>query len=289
MADNQVKPSWLRVKALSADKRAEMATLLAGLHTVCEEANCPNIGECLVRGTATFMILGGLCTRCCRFCAVAHGIPAPPDPDEPCSVAKAAHSLKLKHVVVTSVTRDDLPDGGAEHFASVISELHALNPRPTVEVLVPDFRGNMAAVDTVLAAKPEIFNHNVETVPRLYSEVRPGADYTRSLNVLSHAHKQGGEKMLVKSGLMVGLSETFEEVVGVLRDLRKAGVDLVTIGQYLRPTMGKRHVDTLRYVKPEEFVAYADEARKLGFRGVASAPLVRSSYHAEEQIMPMNG
>lgn len=289
MADKQVKPSWLRVKALSASKRAEMATLLAGLHTVCEEANCPNIGECFVRGTATFMILGGLCTRCCRFCAVAHGTPAPPDPDEPCCVAQAAHSLKLKHVVVTSVTRDDLPDGGAEHFASVINELHALDPRPTVEVLVPDFRGDMAAVDTVLAAKPEIFNHNVETVPRLYSEVRPGADYARSLSVLAHAHKHGGDKMLVKSGLMVGLSETFDEVVGVLRDLRKAGVDLVTIGQYLRPTMGKRHVDTLRYVKPEEFVAYADEARKLGFRGVASAPLVRSSYHAEEQIMPMNG
>lgn len=286
MADKQLKPSWLRVKALSADKRAEMATLLAGLHTVCEEANCPNIGECFVRGTATFMILGGLCTRCCRFCAVASGAPEPPDPDEPRSVAKAAHSLKLKHVVVTSVTRDDLPDGGAEHFAGVINELHALDPKPIVEVLVPDFRGDLAAVDTVLAAKPEIFNHNVETAPRLYSEVRPGADYARSLNVLSHAHKHGGEKLLVKSGLMVGLSETFEEVVVVLRDLRKAGVDLVTIGQYLRPTMGKRHVDTLRYVKPEEFVAYADEARKLGFRGVASAPLVRSSYHADEQVIP---
>ncbi len=288
MAGKQAKPSWLRVKALSPEKRAEMATLLAGLHTVCEEANCPNIGECYGRGTATFMILGGLCTRCCRFCAVAHGTPAPPDPEEPKRVAQAAHSLKLKHVVVTSVTRDDLPDGGAEHFAKVIRSLHALDPKPTVEVLVPDLLGNIAAVDTVLAAKPEIFNHNVETVPRLYADVRPHADFARSIGVLAQASEyastQPGRGMPVKSGLMVGLGESFEEVIVAMWDLREAGVDIVTIGQYLRPALVGRHIEMARYVEPAEFDAYADAARAMGFAGVASSPLVRSSYHAEEQL-----
>jgi lipoic acid synthetase len=284
MADKPQRPAWLRVKAVPAEAREAMGALLSGLHTVCQEANCPNIGECFARGTATFMILGGLCTRCCRFCAVKHGIPGPPDPAEPARVAEAAHTLKLKHVVVTSVTRDDLPDGGAAQFVECIKALHALKPAPTVEVLVPDFNGDIDSVNMVLAARPEIFNHNIETVPRLYADVRPQADYARSLGVLAHAHEHGGGKMLVKSGLMVGLSETFDEIIVALGDLRAAGVDIVTIGQYLRPTMSHRHVEMVRYVKPAEFEAYADAAREMGFRGIASSPLVRSSYHAEEQL-----
>jgi lipoic acid synthetase len=262
-----------------------MGALLSGLHTVCQEANCPNIGECFARGTATFMILGDICTRCCRFCAVAHGIPEPPDPGEPQRLADAALQLKLKHVVITSVTRDDLPDGGATHFAACINALRELKPAPSVEVLVPDFGGDTDAADIVLKALPEVFNHNIETVPRLYADVRPQADYARSIAVLAYAREHSQDvKMLVKSGLMVGLGEEFDEVIVALGDLRAAGVDVVTIGQYLRPTLGERHIEMVRFVEPAEFEAYADAARDMGFAGVASSPLVRSSYHADEQL-----
>jgi lipoic acid synthetase len=263
-----------------------MGALLSGLHTVCQEANCPNIGECFARGTATFMILGGICTRCCRFCAVAHGIPEPLDPGEPARLADAASALKLKHVVITSVTRDDLLDSGAAHFAACIKALRALKPAPNVEVLVPDFGGDMGAADIVLAARPEVFNHNIETVPRLYADVRPQADYARSIAVLAHARDYAAfhSNILVKSGLMVGLGEEFDEVIVALGDLREAGVDIVTIGQYLRPTLGERHIEMVRYVEPAEFEGYADAARGMGFTGVASSPLVRSSYHADEQL-----
>lgn len=261
-----------------------MSALLAGLHTVCQEANCPNIGECFGRGAAAFMILGETCTRCCRFCAVAHGIPAPPDPEEPKRLAEAAHSLKLKHVVVTSVTRDDLPDGGAAQFAECIRALRALEPAPSVEALVPDFGGDMQAVNVVLAAQPGVFNHNVEAAPRLYAEVRPQADYARSIGILAYAREHGSADMLVKSGLMVGLGESFDEVIVALGDLREAGVDVVSVGQYLRPALGERHIEMARYVEPAEFEAYAEAATKMGFKGVASAPLVRSSYHADRQL-----
>lgn len=281
-----VRPSWLRVKALPPEQRAAMEHALAGLNTVCREANCPNIGECFGRGTATFMILGDACTRNCRFCAVASGSPKAVDEDEPRRLAEAAGRLRLKHVVITSVTRDDLPDGGASHFAACLRELRQLAQPPTVEVLTPDFQGDADALLLVLHERPEVFNHNVETVPRLYPQVRPQADFARSINVLARAAQFAAEqadgRMLVKSGLMVGLGETFDEVIVALGDLRSAGADLVTIGQYLRPAASGDYCEIVRYVEPDEFAAYAGIATKMGFSGVASAPLVRSSYHAEE-------
>jgi lipoic acid synthetase len=263
-----------------------MERALTGLNTVCREANCPNIGECFGRGTATFMILGDICTRTCRFCAVTPGTPTVVDGDEPKRLAEAAGRLGLKHVVITSVTRDDLPDGGAAHFAACIHELRSLKHLPTVEVLTPDFQGDMDALRSVLGMRPEIFNHNVETVPRLYPQVRPQADFARSIGVLTQAAQFAAEqakgRMLVKSGLMVGLGETFDEVIVALGDLRSASVNIVTIGQYLKPTASGDYCEIVRYVEPEEFAAYAEAATRMGFTGVASAPLVRSSYHAEE-------
>jgi len=250
-----------------------------GLHTVCQSARCPNVGECFGRGNATFMILGETCTRDCRFCAVAHGRPSPVDPGEPRRVAEAAVMLGLAYVVITSVTRDDLADGGAGHFAATIAAVRELLPGAGVEVLVPDFGGNRAAVEVVMTAGPDVLNHNVETVPRLYPEVRTEADYGRSLAVLGWAREMAPESV-TKSGFMVGLGEEEGEVVALLGDLRAAGVELVTIGQYLQPT--RAHLPVVKYVRPEIFDSYAERAREMGFASVLSGPLVRSSYHAGE-------
>jgi lipoic acid synthetase len=273
-------PAWLRKPetafvALHEIKR-ELRRL--ELHTVCESARCPNIHECFRRGTATFMILGDRCTRGCGFCAVPKARhPAPPDPNEPAHVAQMARAMNLRHVVVTSVNRDDLPDGGAGHFAETIRAIRAALPAATIEVLTPDFLGDLDAVTTVLEARPDVFNHNVETVPRLYPRVRPQARYERSLAVLEFAARNGGT--LVKSGLMVGLGERCAEVEEVLRDLRRCGVSIVTIGQYLQPT--RRNLPVAEYVPPERFEAYRETGLRLGFRAVFSGPFVRSSYMAE--------
>ena len=252
------------------------------LHTVCEEARCPNRGDCWARGHVTFMLLGAVCTRACRFCAVATGRPTGgPNPAEPTRVANAVAALDLHHVVLTSVNRDDLTDGGAGHFAAVIRAIHLQSRTVTIEVLTPDFQGSLVAVETVCAAEPDVYNHNVETVPRLYRRVRPGARFERSVAVLAHAKRQRPQA-IVKSGLMVGLGETHEEVLEVLRALRDAGVDTVTIGQYLRPS--RLHLAVERYWDPEEFDLLAEEGRALGFLHVASGPLIRSSYNAEETL-----
>ncbi|MGB9809038.1 MAG: lipoyl synthase, partial [Caldanaerobacter sp.] len=244
------KPEWLKVRILSEDlNRMEAFLKNMGLNTVCQSANCPNMGECFARRTATFMIMGNICTRNCRFCAVEKGHPQPLDEEEPGRVAEAARRLGLKHVVVTSVTRDDLPDGGASHFAKTIYELKKL-PGVTVEVLVPDFMGNEEAIRTVVEAKPDVINHNVETVPRLYSRVRPKADYIRSLNLLKKV-KELDPLILTKSGIMVGLGETEEEVIEVMKDLRDIDCDMMTIGQYLRPS--HKHIEVAEYVTPEQF------------------------------------
>ena len=276
-------PPWIRRRFPPQEEWERVERLLRSLslHTVCESARCPNLGECFRRGTATFLILGDTCTRSCRFCAVKKGIPLPPDPEEPRRVAEAARTLSLHHVVVTSVTRDDLPDGGAEHFAKTIQAIRECLPQATVEVLVPDFQGSAEALEVVLAARPDVLNHNVETVPRLYPLVRPQADYARSLELLrrTRARYPG---ILVKSGLMVGLGETQKEVEAVLWDLKEAGCDVVTIGQYLRPTAW--HLPVVAYVPPEVFAHYREYALRLGFRGVASGPFVRSSYRAEEFV-----
>lgn len=249
------------------------------LHTVCRSAACPNRGECYAHGTATFLIMGDQCTRNCRFCAVEPGHPRHLDADEPMRLARAARDLGLKYVVITSVTRDDLPDGGADHFARCIEALRSEIPNVSVEVLTPDFRGDPAALEKVLAAGPDVFNHNVETVPRLYSLVRPQADYRRSLDVLRRA-RQLAKRGAVKSGLMVGLGETPSEVLQVMSDLRAAGCDLVTIGQYLRPS--RDHLPVREYVSPGRFEYYRLEGEKAGFAAVSSGPLVRSSYNAAE-------
>jgi lipoyl synthase len=246
-----------------------------GLHTVCESARCPNIHECFSRGAATFMILGDRCTRACGFCAVPKGRP-PLDPNEPENVARMAAEMKLRYVVITSVNRDDLPDGGSRHFAETIRAVRRALPEAHVEVLTPDFRGDLAAVERVLLAEPHVFNHNVETVPRLYRRVRPQADYRQSLRVLEFARERGA---LTKSGFMVGLGETAEEVHELLRDLRRAATQIVTIGQYLQPT--RRNLPVAAYIEPREFEAYRDYGLSLGFNMVFSGPLVRSSYMAD--------
>ena len=332
------RPAWLRVKALSPTARQMMASALSGLHTVCEEANCPNIGECYARGTATFMIMGNVCTRKCSFCAVATGAPGSLNPHEPELLADSVVALGLRHVVITSVNRDDLPDGGASHFAKCIRALRSLKNPPTIEVLTPDFQGDKDALYTVLKEFPEVFNHNVETVPRLYREVRVGAHYEWSilqlrrarefaeshpfptelspsdcqvaqensksspiaaqsleeqkktkasaqiLQKLSEKQVQLRPRILIKSGLMLGLGETLDEVVEVMMDLRDAGVDFITIGQYLKPLNDSTKHEVVRYAPPEEFEELAEIARDLGFLGVASGPLVRSSYFAEHHF-----
>jgi len=286
-------PPWLRKRVPGGGEAASVRALLAelNLETVCSSAHCPNLAECFARGTATFMILGAACTRSCRFCAVPTGPPGPPRADEPEAVAEAAARLGLRHVVVTSVTRDDLPDGGAGHFVRTIAALRRRLPEARVEVLVPDFQGRADAIQAVCDAGPDVFNHNVETVPRLYPSVRPEADYRRSLAVLAAARRAADEvsrggspypprRRKIKSGLMVGLGETHKEVRAVLRDLRDAGTRIVTIGQYLAPS--KQHVPVARFVEPTEFEAWEAEARRLGFAAVAAGPFVRSSYRAEE-------
>jgi lipoic acid synthetase len=272
-------PPWLKVRAPGgpgfAATRATVKSL--GLHTVCEEARCPNIGECWGHGTATFMLLGDVCTRNCAFCAVAHGRPLAIDPAEPFRVASAVARLGLRHVVVTSVDRDDLPDGGAEHFAATARAIKHQLPGCRVEVLVPDFQGDVAAVETVVGSPVDVFNHNVETVPRLYRRVRPGARYERSLAVLAAARGARAD-VVVKAGLMLGLGELDDELFRVFADLRSSGCDVLTLGQYLRPSPA--HLPVERYLPPEEFAALRTRALELGFRHVESGPLVRSSYHA---------
>jgi len=276
-------PGWLVPPMRKGRQLAGLGRKLShmGLHTVCQSARCPNLGECFSRGRATFMILGEVCTRDCGFCAVKHGLPAPVDPAEPALVARAAKMLGLRHVVVTSVTRDDLPDGGAAQFAATITAVRELLPEASVEVLVPDFQGRWEALRIVLRARPQVLNHNVETVPRLYPTVRPQADYGRSLELLGRAREMDAGA-ITKSGFMVGLGETEEEVLALLRDLRDAGAGVVTIGQYLPPT--RQHLPVMRYVPPAVFREYEQAGRAMGFSRVLSGPLVRSSYHAEDLV-----
>jgi lipoyl synthase len=277
------KPDWIRVRLSHSETFRGVKQVLReqGLHTVCEEAACPNIGECFGKGTATFMVLGDLCTRRCPFCDVAHGRPSPPDADEPGKLAHTVARLRLNYVVITSVDRDDLRDGGAGHFAACIRAVREQSPRTRIEVLTPDFRGRLdAALDALAADPPDVMNHNLETVPRLYREARPGADYRHSLQLL-RTFKQRHPSVLTKSGVMLGLGETDEEVLAVMRDLREHGVDMLTVGQYLQPRAGNLQVR--RYVAPEAFEALAGEARRMGFSHAACGPLVRSSYHADEQ------
>jgi len=275
------KPKWIRSQVHGSAEVQRLKGILreARLHTVCEEANCPNLGECFGGGTATFMIMGGICTRRCPFCDVAHGKPDPLDVDEPHNLARTIAAMSLKYVVITSVDRDDLRDGGAAHFAACIRESRAARSGLIAETLVPDFRGREAvAIDILAQEPPDVLNHNLETVPRLYREARPGADYVGSLRLLKE-FKARVPHVPTKSGLMLGLGETDEEIIEVLKDLRAHGVDMLTLGQYLQPS--SHHLSVQRYVSPEGFDELGRVARELGFRHVASGPLVRSSYHAE--------
>ncbi|GCE13333.1 lipoyl synthase [Tengunoibacter tsumagoiensis] len=276
------RPEWLRIKAPKGENYQNLKTLMRGqsLHTVCEEARCPNIGECWSHKTATFMILGSVCTRSCGFCAVDTGRPLGLDWEEPKRVAEAVQQMGLRYAVVTSVNRDELKDGGAGVFASTIRWIKRLNPECKVEVLTPDFKGVREALQVVIDAKPAVFNHNVETIPRLYRTVRPQAVYERSLQVLKWS-KEMNPAIATKSGFMLGLGETTDEVLQVMRDMREHDVDILTIGQYLRPSF--KHLPIQRYVPREEFEALKIEGQKMGFRHVASGPFVRSSYHAHEQ------
>jgi lipoic acid synthetase len=278
------KPAWIRVRAASDGSRFhDIKRILreAKLHTVCEEASCPNIGECFGKGTATFMILGDLCTRRCPFCDVAHGRPKPPDAEEPLHLARTIAGLKLAYVVITSVDRDDLRDGGAGHFADCIRAVREHSPGTRIEVLVPDFRGRIGkALDALSAALPDVMNHNLETVPRLYKQARPGADYTHSLELLSE-FKGRHPDIPTKSGLMVGLGETDDEILAVMRDLRAHGASMLTIGQYLQPSA--HHLPVTRYVHPDVFAMFEREAKAMGFAHAAVGPMVRSSYHADQQ------
>ncbi|HEX9924099.1 MAG TPA: lipoyl synthase [Anaerolineae bacterium] len=280
------KPEWLRVRLPSGQNYNRVKGLMRqhGLHTVCEEAMCPNLAECWGKGTATFLLMGDTCTRSCGFCHIKTGRPAALDEAEPQRVAESVHALNLSHCVLTSVNRDELPNGGAHIFANTIREIRKRLPGCTIEVLIPDFKGNRAALQEVMAARPEILNHNTETVPRLYRTVRPQANYQQTLRVLSGA-KELVPNAVTKSGIMVGLGETKEEVMAVLGDLRAHRVDILTIGQYLRPS--PLHLPVYRYVHPDEFNEFKDVALDMGFRWVESAPLVRSSYHAEAQAQAL--
>jgi lipoic acid synthetase len=284
--DNPVarKPEWIRVKAPTSPEYHATRNIMRGLKltTVCEEAACPNIGECWSKRHATFMIMGEVCTRACAFCNVATGKPAHLDPDEPRRVGEALAELGLEHVVVTSVDRDDLEDGGAGHFARTIAAIRAASPKTTIEILTPDFKNKPQALDIILKNKPDVYNHNLETVPRLYATIRPGARYFTSLQLLARV-KEKDPTMFTKSGIMVGLGETKEEVLQVMDDLRAADVDFLTIGQYLQPTIKHAAVD--RFVTPDEFKAYAAAARAKGFLMVSASPLTRSSYHAGEDFV----
>jgi lipoic acid synthetase len=277
------KPDWIRVRAGGGERFQEIKRILREkkLHTVCEEASCPNIGECFGHGTATFMIMGDLCTRRCPFCDVAHGRPNPLDPDEPRHLGETIAALNLKYVVITSVDRDDLRDGGAGHFVECIRSVRELSPQTRIEILTPDFRGRLdRALEILDQGPPDVMNHNLETVQRLYKQARPGSDYAHSLRLLKqfkarHAH------VPTKSGLMVGLGETNEEILDVMRDLRAHDVDMLTVGQYLQPS--KHHLPVTRFVHPDEFRMFEEEASKMGFVNAACGPMVRSSYHADRQ------
>jgi len=282
-AERLRKPDWIRVRMGNSVRFQEIKRTLREhqLHTVCEEASCPNISECFGKGTATFMILGDLCTRRCPFCDVAHGRPKPPDADEPLNLARTIAALNLRYVVITSVDRDDLRDGGAQHFTHCIRAIRELAPATRIEVLVPDFRGRLGtALDLLAANPPDVMNHNLETVPRLYRQARPGADYANSLNLLKQ-FKDRLPRVPTKSGLMLGLGENDDEILDVMRDLRTHEVNMLTLGQYLQPSA--HHLPVLRYVAPEIFRKFAQQANQMGFAHAASGPLVRSSYHADHQ------
>ena len=277
------KPSWLKVKAPGGPNYLRLKQMMRelDLHTVCEEARCPNVGECWEHGTATFMILGDVCTRNCAYCAVAHGRPPKFDPAEPSRVAEAARAMQLRHLVITSVDRDDLPDFGAWAFAETIRQVHEAVPGCSVEVLVPDFQGDVDAIRTVLEARPEIYNHNTETVPRLYKKARPGGRYERVREIFRIAKRLASE-IPTKAGIILGMGETNEEVLQTMRELREVDVDILTLGQYLRPS--DDHIRLDRYVTPDEFRMFYEQGMAMGFRHVESGPLVRSSYHAWEQV-----
>jgi len=277
------KPDWIRVKAGNSQAFYEVKRKLRenNLHTVCEEASCPNIGECFGKGTATFMILGDLCTRRCPFCDVAHGRPKPPDAEEPAHLARTIAAMALRYVVITSVDRDDLRDGGAQHFVDCIRAVRSASPQTRIEVLTPDFRGRaQKALDIFAGGLPDVMNHNLETVARLYKQARPGADYQHSLELLRDFKRRFAD-VTTKSGIMVGLGETDEEILEVMRDLRAHDVDMLTVGQYLQPTTG--HLPVVRYVEPARFKDFERAALEMGFKHAACGPLVRSSYHADEQ------
>lgn len=279
------KPSWIKMQLPVAEEYKKLKQLIQtnNLNSVCEEASCPNIGECFSHGIATFMILGDICTRRCPFCDVAHGRPESVDETEPRHLAEAISKLGLKYVVITSVDRDDLRDGGAQHFADCIKMIREQNPSIKIEILVPDFRGRMdKAIDILITQPPDVFNHNLETIPRLYKNVRPGSDYQHSLNLLKD-FKGKFPGIPTKSGLMLGLGESYEEIIEVLEDLKKHQVDMVTMGQYLQPTI--HHLPVERYLNPDEFESLRHDALKMGFQSVASAPMVRSSYHADKQAL----
>lgn len=277
------KPSWLKVKIeLSSNlKQVQALTRTLNLNTVCQEANCPNRLECYNKGTAAFMILGSVCTRNCRFCNVSSGKPEAVDCNEPVHVAEAIKKLDLKHAVITSVTRDDLPDGGAMHFNNVINEIHKLNPNTSVEVLIPDLKGDLDSLKIILDAKPEILNHNVETVPRLYKDVRPQAIYKRSMDLLYNV-KKINSNILTKSGFMLGLGETEDEIIQLLKELKEINCDIVTIGQYLAPS--EEHIEVVEYIHPDVFEKYRQIGMDMGFKYIASSPLVRSSYNAAKAL-----
>ena len=277
------KPEWIRVRAPSSPRFYEIKKILREhrLHTVCEEASCPNIGECFGKGTATFMIMGDICTRRCPFCDVGHGRPLPLDADEPRNLARTIAALKLSYVVVTSVDRDDLRDGGAQHFVDCIRAVREVSPSTQIEILVPDFRGRLErALEILATAPPDVMNHNLETVPRLYTQARPGSDYAHSLRLLKEFKDRFAE-IPTKSGLMVGLGETDDEILAVMRDMRAHAIDMLTIGQYLQPTAG--HLPVMRYVHPDVFAMFEREAYAMGFKHAAVGALVRSSYHADQQ------
>lgn len=282
------KPDWIRIKLPTTPKVEELKSMLREnrLHTVCEEASCPNLSECFSHGTATFMIMGDKCTRRCAFCDVGHGRPDPLDPEEPANLAKTIAMMKLRYVVITSVDRDDLRDGGAGHFTACLQAVRAAAPEIIIEVLVPDFRGRMeVALDAMVGGLPDVFNHNVETVPRLYKAVRPGSDYAWSLKLLQEFKKRF-PGIPTKSGLMLGMGETMEEIESVMADMRAHEIDMITLGQYLAPS--RHHFPVTRYVTPDEFKHLGELAKQMGFIRVASGPLVRSSYHADKQAAGEN-
>lgn len=279
------KPEWIRVKLPTGNQISKIKNMLREkrLHTVCEEASCPNLPECFGHGTATFMILGDICTRRCPFCDVGHGRPLPPDPEEPKNLAETIETMGLRYVVLTSVDRDDLRDGGAQHFVDCLKTIRETNPTTKLEILVPDFRGRMDVALAIMGTEPpDVFNHNLETVPRLYKKCRPGSDYQWSLDLLKRFKAEYPE-VPTKSGLMLGLGETLEEIKEVMADLRAHDVDMLTLGQYLQPS--KDHLAVDRFVHPDEFDHLAEVAKEMGFSNVASGPMVRSSYHADQQAM----